>query len=367
MTIPASPLFTPLKVGDITLAHRVAMAPLTRFRALPSHEHDVELATTYYSQRASTPGTLLISEATFISPRASGYHNIPGIWTTPQAIAWRTIVSAVHSKCSFLFLQLWALGRTAKPEILEADGGGQLCSASDIPLTGRQTPTPLTKERMDAFVKDYADAAKRFVVDAGGDGVEVHMANGYLLDQFLQSVSNKRTDEYGGNVENRIRFPLEVVQAVVSAVGEKKVGVRVSPFGTFQDMKMPLEELKETFGTLASELKLRFPQLAYLHAVDARAAGNPDETTKPAKGESLDFLREIWYPKPFLFCGSLSPKRALDVAAEMENTVAVFGRAFLANPDLPERIRRGIEPNEHNRETFYTPGAMGYTDYSFAT
>ncbi|EPQ51315.1 FMN-linked oxidoreductase [Gloeophyllum trabeum ATCC 11539] len=215
MSLPK--LFQPKQVGEITVQHRIVLAPLTRNRANKEHVHG-DLAVEYYSQRASMPGTLLITEATYIARKAGGYPHVPGIWSEEQIAAWKAIdlylvVEAVHARGSYIFLQLWALGGD-KPSRLSSNPKAFL---------------PHLKE----YVQLYATAAKNAVHGAGFDGVEVHCANGYLPDQFLQDICNKRTDEYGGSVENRCRFPLEIVQAITEVVGVRKTGVRISPWGTF--------------------------------------------------------------------------------------------------------------------------------------
>ena len=243
------------------------MAPLTRFRANKDHVHG-DLARTYYTQRASVPGTLLVTEATFIDSRAGGYANAPGIWSDAQIAGWKAVrassrlgfffsivdqltfpkkkkqvTDAVHAKGSFIFLQLWALGRVASPGVLSEEGGFDVVGASPIRYNGvtaagdeSVVPRELTAAELKEYVELYTKAAKN-AIEAGFDGVEVHAANGYLLDQFLQSVSNDRTDEYGGSIQNRLRFPLEVVDAVVKAVGAERTGVRVSPWNDFQGEK----------------------------------------------------------------------------------------------------------------------------------
>ncbi|KAI5475271.1 NADPH2 dehydrogenase [Pseudohyphozyma bogoriensis] len=343
-----SALFTPLQLGDIHVEHRIAMAPLTRIKADDDHVH-TDLARQYYEQRAQFPGTLIITEATYIAPEAGGEANVPGIYNDKQIAAWKRIVDAVHSKGSSIVLQLWARGRTAIPEVLanEPEGPFDVVSASDVPFEGGATPRPLTEAEIQKFVGFYAQAAKNFVEKAGGDGVEIHSANGYLIDQFLQTTSNRRTDGYGGSVENRARFGLEVLKAVTDAVGEKKVGIRISPFSAWQGMKMAPADIEETFGYYVSEIKKRFPHLAYLHAVEGRVHGIADATEEVA--ESLDFI----------------VAKAVAIAEKRQNTVTVFGRYFIANPDLVYRIKNGLEFNKYKRELFYIRGTdpHGYIDY----
>ncbi len=281
MTASSIPkLFQPIRVGTANLQHRVVMAPMARFRADAQHVHG-PLALEYYKQRTSVPGTLAITEGTIIAAQAGGYMKVPGIWSEEQISGWSKvrssslslstspigraqflnginhralllvwqIVDAVHRNGSFIFLQLMALGRTASPDVLR-EGGYPLVAPSPIPLpatkskknTSRPSSSPppppvpraLTVEEIEKYVQLYATAARNAVLGAGFDGVEIHAANGYLPDQFLQSNSNQRSDSYGGSVQNRLRFALEVTEAIVSAVGANKVGIRLSPWTTYQ-------------------------------------------------------------------------------------------------------------------------------------
>jgi len=233
-------LFEPIKVGELNLAHRVVLAPLTRFRATDDHVPLPHVAQ-YYAQRGSVPGTLLISEATFIAARAGGYANAPGIWNEKQIQAWKSVTAAVHAKGSYIYLQLWALGRAAVPRQLQKElgsGAENYVSASSIPLRNRSpkdpAPRALSIAEVEEYVQLYAQAAENAVKLAGFDGVEIHGANGYLVDQFLQDVSNKRTDKYGGSIENRSRFVLEILDAVITRVGARKTGLRLSPWSDHQ-------------------------------------------------------------------------------------------------------------------------------------
>ncbi|KAJ7182994.1 hypothetical protein C8R43DRAFT_868356 [Mycena crocata] len=369
----SSKLFQPVQLGDILLKHRVVMAPLTRFRATKNHvplPHVKE----YYAQRASVPGTLLITEATYIAPKAGGHDNVPGIWSEEQIAAWKEITDAVHAKGSFIYLQLWALGRAAEPSHLEnEDPSFPYVSASDIPLKDRPAtdirPRPLSIQEIQEYPKLYATAASNAVHKAGFDGVEVHSANGYLLDQFLQDVSNVRTDEYGGSPEKRSRFTLEVVDAVAAAVGPKKTGIRISPWNTFQDMLMA--DPAPTFGYLVRQIVERQPELGYIHVVEPRVAGNEVRQVVPEEWSS-DFLRDIWVSptssRRFMSAGGYNRPLALE-SADTKDNIVVFGRHFLSNPDLPDRLRHDIPLNEYDRLTFYVPGSLdpnGFTDYPFA-
>ncbi|KAJ7776362.1 hypothetical protein B0H16DRAFT_1006417 [Mycena metata] len=378
-------LFEPLKVGNATLQHRIVLAPLTRYKADEAHVPFLPLVSDYYAQRANKPGTLLITEATFIAARAGGYQHIPGIWSPAQIKAWKSVTDAVHAKGSFIFMQLWALGRAAEQQQLQSeDPSFAYVSASDVPLAGHGgPPRPLTVPEIKEYVDLYAQAAKN-AIEAGFDGVEVHSAfkvrsghnltnilfpigaNGYLLDQFLQDVSNRRTDEYGGSVANRARFTLEVADAVVAAVGADRTSVRFSPWSPFQGMGMadPLP----TFSYVISQLAARHPGLAYLHLVEPRIDGNTTMDEPSSAHESNDPLRALWAPRPLIRAGGFTRDGAIK-AAESGDLVA-FGRLYISNPDLPARLEREIPLNSYDRSTFYLIGEntpRGYTDHAFAT
>ena len=338
------------------------MAPLTRYRATSAHV-PTSLATEYYTQRASVPGTLLITEATFISPRASGYANAPGIYNAEQIKAWRQITDAVHKKGSYIFCQLWALGRTAKPDIVRKEAGERwFASSSPSPMVaGGEAPRPLEEEEIWGFIGDYAQAAEN-AIEAGFDGVEIHGANGYLVDQFTQDVVNKRDDGWGGSVEKRSRFGIEVAKAVVAAVGKERVGIRLSPFSTFQGMRIAKPE--EQFGHLIGGLKE--VGLAYLHLVGSRISGNVD--LEPT--EKLDFALKIWgNVTPVLLAGGFQADSAKSEVEEYKgyDVMIVFGRYFISNPDLPFRIQNGLELSNYDRSTFYNAESVeGYTDQPFS-
>ncbi|KAG8845678.1 hypothetical protein FRB91_001564 [Serendipita sp. 411] len=354
-------LFTPFRVGTIDLAHRIVLAPLTRFRANASHVHG-DLAVEYYKQRSSTPGTLLITEGTFIAPEAGGYTNAPGIWNQDQINAWKRVTDAVHENRSFIYLQLWAMGRQAIPEVLEKEGGFPLVSSSDVPIRGHATPRPLTKDEITKYVGFYATGARN-AIEAGFDGVEIHTANGYLLDQFLQNTANKRTDEYGGPVENRVRFPLEVVDAVTNAIGQERTGVRLGPWSEFGDMRekdpIPL------FSHFIEQLRDRYPRLAYIHLIEPRIDGDYSSRVSGTSQESNDFARKLWGDRPYISAGGYQPNTAKE-AVEKHGGLVAFGRLFISNPDLPRRIEKSAELNAYNRKTFYkVESPIGYTDYPF--
>ncbi|KAG8886539.1 hypothetical protein FRB97_003050 [Tulasnella sp. 331] len=351
-------LFTPLKVGDITLGHRVVMAPLTRTRANDAHVHQ-QIATEYYGQRAS-PGTLLISEATFIRDEAGGIRNVPGIWSDHQIAAWKQVTDAVHQKGGFIFLQLWALGRAADPKIM-AEKGFSVISSGNVPIEeGRVAPTPLTKDEILQYVEWYAQAAKNAVHEAGFDGVEIHGANGYLIDQFLQTNSNNRTDEFGGSIENRARFVLLVAKAVTDVIGQEKTGIRFSPHGHFQGMRMSDELMEEQFTYVIKALREAFPTFAYMHLTEPRVTGGADAKPEHVSG-TIDFARRAWGDvegSPFLAAGGYTRETAIETAEKYGGAI-VFGRDFIANPDLPLRLKYDVPLNKYDRSTFYTKGPKG--------
>ncbi|KAF2720237.1 NADPH dehydrogenase [Polychaeton citri CBS 116435] len=369
-------LFKPLRLGHLDLKHRVMMAPLTRFRADENHVQ-LPFVKEYYEQRAAVPGTFIITEATFISPQAGGYNNVPGLWNTEQVAAWKEITEAVHAKGSYIYCQLWALGRVAVPQNLKCEGGFDVVTSSTGPLVSggavkndQGTARGMTKEEIESYIQDYANAARN-AIDAGFDGVELHGANGYLIDQFWQDTCNKRTDEYGGSVENRARFGLEVTRAVIDAVGgdSKKVGMRLSPWSTFQDMRM--EDPIPQFSHIVKELKKL--DLAYLHLVESRVkkdSSAADGGYHAVTRENDPFV-ELWGTQaPILLAGGFDPVKAQKVLSEVytaENVGIAFGRYFISTPDLPFRIEKGIELTPYNRDTFYKQMSKdGYVDYPFS-
>ncbi|KAJ5492779.1 Chanoclavine-I aldehyde reductase [Penicillium diatomitis] len=354
-------LFTPLRVGRMDLAHRITMAPMTRFRVDDNHV-PLPLVKEYYAQRASTPGTLVITEATLISPRAGLYSNVPGIWNDAQIVAWKEVTEAVHAKGSYIYLQLWALGRVGSPDLLKA-AGYDLVSASDVPASNDgPKPRAMTENEIQGFIQDYAQAARNAIA-AGFDGVEIHGANGYLIDQFIQDVSNKRSDRWGGSVENRGRFALEVTRAVADAIGADRTGIRFSPWSTFQGMKMA--DPRPQFSYLARELVPL--KLAYTHLVEARIAGNADCDSD----EDLDFFLDAYRGAgPIVIAGGYKPetaKEAVDGRYKDHEVVIGFGRPYTSNPDLPFRVQHNVPLVPHDRDTLYNAKeARGYNDWEFS-
>ncbi|KAG6877683.1 hypothetical protein C0993_005103 [Termitomyces sp. T159_Od127] len=281
----------------------------------------------YYSQRSSTPGSLLISEATIIAPRAGGDKNCPGIWSSEQVSCWKEITDQVHDNGCYIFMQLWALGRAAFPDVLASEGHPYVAPSS-IPLSSRPSPPPreLTADEIKEYVHWYAQAAKNAVENAGFDGVEIHAANGYLIDQFLQSGSNQRSDEYGGSIEARSKFGLDVIDAVVEAVGAERTAVRLSPWCPWQDMCK--EDPTAQFSYFISKLKSHHPNIAFLHVIEPRILSNTDRD--PEAHESCDFIRSIWSPAPVISAGGYTRKTAIQAAEERGELIS-FGRYYISN------------------------------------
>ncbi len=343
-------LFDPLRLGDIELPNRVIMAPLTRLRAGETHVPNALMAR-YYAQRA-TAG-LIISEAVPVSPQGIGYQNVPGIWTEAQAEGWRGVTRAVKEAGGRIFMQLWHVGRISDPSF---HGGAPpvapsaLAASGHVSLLRPERPYPVPRaleiEELAGVVASYRRAAT-LARSAGFDGVELHAANGYLLDQFLQDGSNRRTDAYGGPIENRARLLLEATDAITSVFGPKRVGVHLAPRADAHSMGD--SDLSATFGYVVGELDRR--GIAF---ICARERQGPDSL-----GPRLRTAFRGVYIANEGFTAQ-SAQAALD--AGVADAVA-FGKAFIANPDLPERLRTGAPLNELIPSTIYAPDERGYTDY----
>jgi N-ethylmaleimide reductase len=351
-------LFSPIQLGSYRLPNRVIMAPLTRMRAPESVP--TELMLRYYCQRTSAG--LIISEATSISPQGVGYPAIPGIYSDAQVKAWKKITEAVHAKGGRIFLQLWHVGRISHPDFHDGDlpvaPSAIAPQGEAVTYKGMQpfvTPRALTLEEMPSIVDQYRTAAKN-ALSAGFDGVEIHAANGYLLDQFLRDGSNQRDDNYGGTLENRCRLLLEVVSAVTRVWGAERVGVRLSPSGTFNDMSDSAPE--KLFVYVLGQLN-RF-DLAYLHIVDALES----DIRHGAKVVELAVLRRA-YLGTLIVCGGYDKVRAAQVLAEELADAVAFGQLYIANPDLVERFKLNAPLNTPDPATFYGGDEKGYTDYPF--
>lgn len=348
-------LFTPLLLGDLSMPNRIVMAPLTRNRAGTGNV-PTALNVEYYTQRASAG--LIITEASQISPQGVGYPATPGIHSDEQVAGWQQVTDAVHAEGGRIFIQLWHVGRISHPSL--QPGNGQPVAPSAIRPEGEavtyegmqpfETPRALTLEEIPGLVRDYAAAAQR-ARDAGFDGVEIHSANGYLLDEFLRDGANVRTDSYGGGVENRMRLLEEVVSAVSEVWPANRVGVRLSPENQFNDIRD--SQPQKTFNAVVDMLSGR--QLAYLHVLEGNMAG----------GERLVDYTELRrrFGGPYMANNSYTRASADQALQRGDVDMVAFGKLFIANPDLPERFARGAVLNEPNPETFYGGDAAGYTDY----
>ena len=354
-----SSLFSPLKVGALTLPNRVLMAPLTRCRAEGANVPTALMAE-YYAQRASAG--LIIAEATTVSPRGHGYPNTPGIYTDEQVAGWKLVTDAVHAKGGRIFLQLWHVGRISHPDY-QPNGELPVAPSAIAPKgqlwTGKAmadyvVPRALRTDDMPGIVADYVRGA-RLAKQAGFDGVEIHNANGYLLDQFLRDGTNKREDGYGGSVENRARLTLEVTSAVVSIWGADRVGIRLSPGGVFNDMRD--SDPLATFGHVLKELDAL--RLAYAHVTQVTAQDIAHGATEGVGPREL----RPFYRGLIVSAGGFTAESGQRALAEGWADAIAFGVPFLANPDLPERFRRGAALNAPDENTFYASGPVGYTDY----
>jgi N-ethylmaleimide reductase len=359
-------LFQPLRLGPYTLAHRVVMAPLTRMRATTPGNVPNALNAQYYRQRA-TRGGLIITEASQIAPEGQGVPASPGIHSPEQVAGWRGVADAIHAEGGTVFLQLWHVGRISHPShqpsgklpiapsAVAAEG---MAMTADFKREPFPMPRALLREEIPALLRSYEHAARNAQA-AGFDGVEIHGANGYLLEQFLQSRTNRRTDEYGGSIENRCRLPLEVVRTVASVWGPERVGIRLSPFGIANDSgeaePMPL------YSHLIGELDTL--GLAYLHLIEPRASGaGQKEVDHKNVPSACELFRSAWR-SVLITAGNFGGDSAEDTVAKGLADAVAFGRFFISNPDLPERLRRGAQLTPYNRATFYGGGTEGYTDY----
>jgi N-ethylmaleimide reductase len=350
-------LFSRARLGNLELSNHVVMAPMTRARA----EGNVPnaLMATYYAQRASAG--LIVTEGAAPSPNGLGYLNIPGIFSEAQVSGWRVVTDAVHRENGKIFIQLMHTGRVGHaanlPPGAEVLGPSAVAAAGEMYTAAGPLPHSLPRAMAEGdiahAIEEFAQAARNARA-AGFDGVELHGANGYLLDQFLNPRSNQRQDAWGGDSEKRSRFVLAVAKAAAAAIGADRVGIRLSPYGAFNDL-LPFEGLEEAYVELAKALGAL--GLIYLHLVDHSAMGAP-----PVPQALKDALRKA-FPGTLILSGGYDRDRAeADLAAGRGDLVA-FGRPFLANPDLPRRLRERAPLNEPDAATFYVPGAKGYTDY----
>jgi len=360
-----SKLFTPTQVGPYRLSHRVAMAPLTRMRSDPG-DIPSELMVEYYKQR-TTKGGLIISEASPVSIRGNGYAGAPGIYSDTQIAGWQRVTEAVHGKGGRIFQQLWHVGRQSHvdlqpngdapvaPSAIAAEGYAY-SKRGEVPFS---MPRALALHEIPAIIEEFRSGAER-ALRAGFDGVEIHGANGYLPDQFLQDGTNKRTDEYGGPIENRARFMLEVTQAAISVWGADRVGVRIAPSGTYGSMSD--SDPAATFGYVTTQLDRL--GIAYLHVVEPRIKGT-EELSHGRAPIAAQHLRPK-FSRTLIAAGGFTPASAEAIVTFGDADLVAFGRHFISNPDLPERIRQGLPLTRYDRSTFYGGDARGYTDYPTA-
>ena len=349
-------LFSPLTLGSLSCKNRVAMAPLTRSRAGPGNVPNV-LNALYYAQRASAG--LIISEATQISPDGQGYISTPGIHSSQQVEGWKIVTKAVRAAGGCMVLQLWHVGRISHPSF-QPSGALPVAPSAIKPNAQAYTqkgfepiPTPraLGTEEIGSIVQQYGKAAQNAMA-AGFDGVEVHAANGYLIDQFLRDRTNRRSDQYGGSIENRTRFLLEVMGAVEGAVGRERVGVRISP----QNMQNDIDDSdpQALFNHVVSSLAAR--KIAYLHLIEGDTSG------KPVRAFDYKALGRL-FGGPVIANNNFDQTRAQAAVAENRADMIAFGKPFISNPDLVIRLFLGAPLALANRETFYGGGEEGYTDY----
>jgi N-ethylmaleimide reductase len=361
-------LFSPLKVGPYQLTHRVMMAPLTRMRAAKPALAPRPLNAEYYAQR-TTQGGLIIAEASPVLATGFGNPGVPGIYTEQQIAGWRAVVDAVHARGGVIFLQLWHVGRVSHSSY--QPGGMLPVAPSAVPVspelktmtadgkvTAYETPRALETDEIPGIVDAFRNAARN-AMEAGFDGVEIHGANGYLIEQFLQSRSNRRTDRYGGGIENRVRFLLEVTQAAIEVWGANRVGVRLSPYGVANDSgetdPMPLyTHAIQSLNPLG---------LAYLHFIEPRSSGaGRAEVNHQNVPSAMVLFRPVWNGVLVSAGGFTGETAEAAIAAGHADAIA-FGRIFISNPDLPRRLQRGFPLTPYNRATFYSGEENGYTDY----
>jgi N-ethylmaleimide reductase len=361
-------LFSPVKIGPYQLNHRLVMAPLTRMRAEKPSLSPRPMNAEYYAQRA-TPGGLIIAEASPVVATGFGNPAVPGIYTEAQTAGWREVVDAVHARGGIILLQLWHVGRVSHSSF--QPGGALPVAPSAVPISTEfkamtadgkvvdyETPRALETSEIPAMVDAYRQGAKN-ARQAGFDGVEIHGANGYLIEQFLQSRSNLRTDQYGGSIENRVRFLMEVTQAAIEVWGANRVGVRLSPYGIANGSgeadPMPLYSY-----AIKSLDRLG---LAYLHFIEPRSSGaGRAEVNHQNVPSAMVLYRPMWSGKLITAGGFTGETADAAIAAGHADAIA-FGRIFISNPDLPRRLQQGYKLTPHNRATFYGGEEKGYTDY----
>ena len=351
-------LYSKTVLGPLTLQNHLVMAPMTRSRAIDNIPN--ALMVEYYAQRSSAG--LIITEGTSPSPNGLGYPRIPGIFSPAQVEGWKAITDAVHAKGAKIFLQLMHCGRIAHQ--LNLPAGAIILAPSAVAASGEMytdaegmkphpEPKAMLEEDIKTTIAEYVQAAKN-AVTAGFDGIELHSANGYLLEQFIRPNTNQRIDRYGGAIENRARFVLEVAEAVIAAIGKDMVGIRLSPYGVFNDMPL-YDAMEADYTYLAQQLNAR--GLVYIHLVDHSSMGAP-----PVPDTMKATFRKI-FKRTLILSGGYDAERAERDLVERKCDLIAVGRPFLANPDLLTRWKTGATMNAPDMDTFYTPGPKGYTDY----
>ena len=363
MSQSTSQLFTPFQVGALSLPNRLVMAPMTRSRANNEGNVPTDSTVEYYRQRASAG--LIITEGSQVSQQGVGYVNTPGIYSEAQVAGWKKVTDAVHAAGGRIFIQLWHVGRISHPffhngELPVAPSAVKPTDVMAYTANGMEeipAPRALELSEIPGVVDQFRQGAKNAKA-AGFDGVEIHGANGYLLDQFIQDGTNQRTDAYGGSVENRARFVLEVVQAVVEVLGADRVGIRLAPTGNVGGISD--SDRKGTFSYVTEQLN-KFG-LAYLHVIEAL----PGHPMAAKHGQELvgPHLRKI-FKGPFILNGGYTQETAEAALANNEADLIAFGVPFIANPDLVERFQQGTALNTPDQATFYSGGDEGYVDYPF--
>ncbi|KAK6204616.1 NADPH dehydrogenase [Scheffersomyces amazonensis] len=371
-------VFSKIKVGKNTLNHRIVYVPTTRFRALDDHTPS-DLEFKYYGERSEYPGSLLITEGTFVSEQASGYPNVPGIYTDKHVKAWKHITDRVHENGSFISTQLWNLGRVANAKVFKAKGldivaPSPIFESEKYKAAAEEEGVTLrsltTEEIKDLIYKTYDNAAKK-AIEAGFDYVELHSAHGYLLDQFLHPETNHRTDQYGGSLENRTRFLLELIDHLISIVGANKVAIRFSPWATFQGIlaQKGQEHPITTYSYILHELQKRADagnQLAYISVVEPRVSGIVDVAVEDQVGNN-DFVYTIWKGiilKAGNYTYDAPEFTQIQKDTTDSRTLIGLSRYYISNPDLVNRLANGYELNPYIRELFYNHDNWGYNTYN---
>ena len=354
-------LFSKYNLGSTELKNRIVMAPLTRSRAIDNVPNDMMVE--YYKQRSGAG--LIITEGTSPSPNGLGYPRIPGIFNQDQVDGWKKITNIVHENNSKIFIQLMHTGRVSHSENLPK--GAEVVAPSAVATDGEMytdslgmqpypTPREMTLEDIETAQTEYVQAAKN-AIDAGFDGVEIHGANGYLVDQFINTASNKRSDKYGGSIENRCRFAIEIAKKMGEAIGFNKTAIRLSPYGAFNGMEQ-FDQLEETYKFLANELgKLG---LVYIHIVDHSSMGAPEVT------DSVKSKIQESFGNTIIASGGFDKERAEKVLNENKGDLIAFGRPFISNPNLVNNFENNLPLVDPDSDTFYTPGEKGYTDYALS-